>query len=555
MLVSPENFGIVEPGIYRCSKLEIENFQFLETLSLKSIISLDAEKPPRLLTNFLESHKIELYNLGDLKISNHQHTGISSKIDLEDYDNYENKRIDDLNSTSSKSSTTSAKDSVVPKFISLKNKDSKSNGDQWMLIEKNIIIKTFELIFNNKKHPILLIDSTSTIVGILRKIQKWNFNSILNEYRIFNGTNNKNNYFAETFLELISIELIPNESKKNKSPFGSRRNSMKNLNNASSRSISGPSQLQQLMKSPLIDNDSKFDKLDSNEINMKIEQPEDEDPTAGDTEMDEDEGFGDDDEEFENNQAIDDYDSMDDIDDLDDDLDDDLLSASPQIPANLLKFVEQKKQDKQQQLQQQDNSNPNSRNNSIDASTSNTNLIPTSPKLIIGQISNKGNSGPPSRNNSFNTPDSYLNLVRGMDRRKSSGDIMKNNLKFRNSSVGSNQQQLQKLSLESTSPSSKRKNSSSRRASTTQNDEQQQKPTDFKYYKNLNKYPIKFENVSTIKLKLPPEYRLPEWFIRNRDIWEKSYKVLNQNSLMSSGKDKSFDSFSSTSSYTSLSSI
>ncbi|KAI5963336.1 uncharacterized protein KGF55_003128 [Candida pseudojiufengensis] len=544
MLVSPENFGIVEPGIYRCSKLEIENFQFLETLLLKSIISLDAEKPPRMLQNFLQTNKIELYNLGDLKISNHQHTGLNSKIDLDEFDNDSRNKNDDTISQSSKSSTTSSstltnKDSIITtKSISLKSKENKNNGgDQWMLIEKNIIIKTFELIFNNKKHPILLIDSTSTIVGILRKIQKWNFNSILNEYRIFNGNSNKNNYFAETFLELISIELIPNESRKSKSPFGSRRNSIKNLNNPG-RNISGPSQLQQLMKSPNFDDskDSNQDnKLNLNEIDEKLRGQVIEDSnTGGDTEIDEDEGFEDDIDE-----AIDDdYDSLDDMDDLDDDLDDDLLSASPQIPANLLKFVEQRKQDKQQQqqLQSQDISNPNSRNNSIDSNSKN---LGSSPKLIIQNSNSRSNSGPNSRNNSLNTPDSYLNLVRGMDRRKSSGDIIKTNLKFRNSSISSessSSKNFPKLSsLESTSPILKKKNSYCSRRSSSNNISPNEetttnvtKPKDYKYYKNLNKYPIKFEDINTIKLKLPPEYRLPEWFIKNRDMWEYNYRILNQ---------------------------
>ena len=56
MLVPPENFGIVETGIYRSTKLESENFPFLQTLDLKSIIILDTEKPPRSLSNFLENN-------------------------------------------------------------------------------------------------------------------------------------------------------------------------------------------------------------------------------------------------------------------------------------------------------------------------------------------------------------------------------------------------------------------------------------------------------------------------------------------------------------------
>lgn len=223
MLVSPENFGIVEPNVYRCSKLEVENFQFLETLNLKSIILLDAENPPRSLSKFLDENKIDLYSLGDLKISNHQHTGMSSKTDLDDF-TIENDEL--TSNTSTRSSTSASTQQQQQQDHSLQSQQtyvdpltpmpiiSRNSRDQWMLIEKNIIIKSFEIILNNKRHPILVVDSTATLIGILRKIQKWNFNSILNEYRIFNGTSTKNNYFAETFLELISIELIPYENRK-----------------------------------------------------------------------------------------------------------------------------------------------------------------------------------------------------------------------------------------------------------------------------------------------------------------------------------------------------
>ncbi|KAM9916820.1 hypothetical protein OXX80_013467, partial [Metschnikowia pulcherrima] len=46
MLIPPDNFGMVEPGFYRCSKLEADHLPFLETLQLKSLILLDVAKPP-----------------------------------------------------------------------------------------------------------------------------------------------------------------------------------------------------------------------------------------------------------------------------------------------------------------------------------------------------------------------------------------------------------------------------------------------------------------------------------------------------------------------------
>ncbi|CAK9435693.1 uncharacterized protein LODBEIA_P04200 [Lodderomyces beijingensis] len=508
MLVSPENFGVVEPGIYRCSKIEVENFQFLETLTLKSIVVLDAEKPPRSISNFLDTNKIDLYNLGDLKISNHQHTGVSSKTDLEDYELNNNSGNNNNNSSevvSNSSSRTSsqfvdhAHAQVVPALVPLL---SRSNRDQWMLIEKNLIVKSFELLFNSRRHPILIIDSTATLMGILRKIQKWNFNSILNEYRIFNGTSNKNNYFAETFLELISIELVPYENRK-RSPFGSRRNSAARSMKYSNSS-SGQEKLQQLQKSPVIyaTDLSRSDDLgtgaDYEEEAIADEEEDGEDDDGDDEDDDEDDG----------------YDSLDDMDDMDDDL----LSASPQIPENLLKFVEQRKLDKQQQSQSQSQTQPNSGRNSIDNDFENGYNSPRSMRSPI--------MGPSSRNNSIT--ESYLNLVRGMDRRRSSsGEIMRN-IKFRNPAAKEG----------GTSPATLRRKSSAKGISTflggsggSDENSAVAKPVDFKYYKNLHKHRTEFENVGTIKLKLPAEHKLPGWFIKGRDVWEKNYKLLNSDTI------------------------
>ena len=129
MLVPPENFGTVESGIYRSTKLESENFPFLQTLNLRSMVILDTEKPPRSLNNFLEANpSLQFFNLGGMKISNHQHTGIVSKGDQDD--------VDMARGTSLSLNT--------PKnfFSSI----SLNRKDQWMLIEKNIVIHYLLLI-------------------------------------------------------------------------------------------------------------------------------------------------------------------------------------------------------------------------------------------------------------------------------------------------------------------------------------------------------------------------------------------------------------------------
>ena len=192
MLVPPENFGLVELGVYRCSKFELDNLPFLETLNLRSIVLLDAEKPPRSLESFLSANNIALYNIGGLKISNHHHTGINSGAG-DEYEEWRHRKlISDIES------------------IDLSSRDNRN--DLWMLIEKNLILRAFELILNRNKHNLLLVDSLLTLVGILRKIQRWNFNSVVNEFRTYAGSSSKNNYFAENLLDLIQLELIPYEN-------------------------------------------------------------------------------------------------------------------------------------------------------------------------------------------------------------------------------------------------------------------------------------------------------------------------------------------------------
>lgn len=445
MLVPPNNFGLVESGIYRCTKLESDNFPFLETLRLKSVILLDAEKPPRTLTSFLDLNNVELFNLGGLKISNHHHHTGSESRSKEDKEE-------------TKSNVSYDSDKLEP--IVIGNKRNKN--DQWMLIEKNLIVKAFELLLNKTKHNILVVDSTSTLVGILRKIQKWNFNSILNEYRIYCGgsSSSSNNYYAENFLELIQIELLSFELEQ-------AQNNTNNTNNTTKQRNSNSSSSSVVSKN--------YDFIPISQLTSRSR-----------------------------NESIEDLDRwMDDGTDVqsidDDDMDDDLLSASPQIPANLLKLVEQQKIDKNRDLDSDDDPSPG-----------------TSPKVTA-------RTG--SRSNSFSNDILFSSSL--VNRRKSSIDskiIRIANNKFRNPHSAS-QSYNPRGSFDSCSPSYiqklKERNSSIDFGVV-------KLKYDYKYYKNSNQLSITYENVSTIKLKLPPESKLPRWFIRGRAYWEETYNRLNE---------------------------
>ncbi|KAK6459177.1 putative tyrosine phosphatase [Scheffersomyces xylosifermentans] len=464
MLVPPENFGLVEPGIYRCSKLDSDNFPFLETLQLRSLVLLDAEKPPRSLNDFLQSNAIELFNLGGLKISNHHHTGADAS-NKDDDDDDEDERSSNTSKNSDRDPMeTSHEDKNVIEVVTINTK--KNKNDQWMLIEKNLISRAFELLLNKNKHNVLLVDSTSTLIGILRKIQKWNFNSILNEYRIYTGNSTKNNYFAETFLELIQTELIAYEiDHLNQQLKEQKKRQEQEQEELLSQEYKAT---EMLFRSP------EFSKNNSRSSSINGVEEE--------IQWDED-----------------DVNSID-----DDDMDDDLLSASPQIPVNLLKLVEQRKQEKPRDMDSDNDITPG-----------------TSPKL-----------GRTSRHNSFNN-DSFITTARmNMDRRRSSIDskfLRANNNKFR-TQQSPRPIHPHRASFDSPSPlvvkKTKEKDCSTKFLTNTEV-ESIKKKYDYRYYKNLNKYPITFENVSVIKLKLPADSKLPDWFVRGRNLWEETYTKLN----------------------------
>jgi len=85
------------------------------------------------------------------------------------------------------------------------NTEINENNPDWMVFNKEIIIKVFEVLLNKNNCNLLIIDKTCVVVGLLRKICKWNYSSLISEYRLYSGKNS--NYFAETFLELATLKL------------------------------------------------------------------------------------------------------------------------------------------------------------------------------------------------------------------------------------------------------------------------------------------------------------------------------------------------------------
>ncbi|XP_074310667.1 inositol diphosphatase DSP3-like [Silene latifolia] len=131
VLIAPTNFSMVEEGLYRSGFLESNNFAFLETLNLNSIIYLCTEPYPEEHCKFLELHNIRLFQFG----------------------------------------IEGTKESVPEEVVS----------------------KALRILMDVRSYPILIHckrgkHRTGCVVGCLRKLQNWCLSSVLEEYQRFAGT-------------------------------------------------------------------------------------------------------------------------------------------------------------------------------------------------------------------------------------------------------------------------------------------------------------------------------------------------------------------------------
>ncbi|KAI0238856.1 tyrosine-protein phosphatase required for protection against superoxide stress (By similarity) [Massospora cicadina] len=151
-LIPPVNFGFVEENLYRSGQPSDLNFPFLETLKLKHIIFLSAEEPEASFMDFVDDQNIEFHHLG---------------------------------------------------------LDSSSNA--WDPITEEVVIESLGLLLDKKNYPMLVMCNlgrhrTGTVVGCLRKLQRWNIASIFEEYRRYNGQ--KARLLNEQFIELFDTDLV-----------------------------------------------------------------------------------------------------------------------------------------------------------------------------------------------------------------------------------------------------------------------------------------------------------------------------------------------------------
>lgn len=64
LLTPPEQFGIVEPGIYRSDMLQPLHFPFIRQFAFKTVLMLSPEMPQRVALNMMEEANMKLVNNG-----------------------------------------------------------------------------------------------------------------------------------------------------------------------------------------------------------------------------------------------------------------------------------------------------------------------------------------------------------------------------------------------------------------------------------------------------------------------------------------------------------
>ncbi|CAA7038537.1 unnamed protein product [Microthlaspi erraticum] len=149
VLVPPSNFSMVEDGIYRSGFPQPENFSYLTTLNLRSIIYLCPEPYPEENLRYLEANNIKLFQFG-----------IEGKTDP---------------------------------------------------MPKDTVLDALKVLVDVRNHPILIHckrgkHRTGCLVGCLRKVQSWCLSSVLEEYQKNAGVKwrQRDLKFIETF-DIVSL--------------------------------------------------------------------------------------------------------------------------------------------------------------------------------------------------------------------------------------------------------------------------------------------------------------------------------------------------------------
>ncbi|KAK9455679.1 hypothetical protein V1511DRAFT_308427 [Dipodascopsis uninucleata] len=157
-LVPPLNFCPVEDQLYRSGQPSPINFPFLADLNLTAVTWLEMEDPPEVFRSFCRSNGIHMY-----------HLGLENTTDIE----------------------TDEHDTIIDGTPS--HRSSKGTSNPWDQLPESSIVRALEIIADKRNYPLLVCGGmgrhrTGTVIGCLRRVQRWNLASVSEEYRRFAGS-------------------------------------------------------------------------------------------------------------------------------------------------------------------------------------------------------------------------------------------------------------------------------------------------------------------------------------------------------------------------------
>ncbi|KAF9293621.1 hypothetical protein BGZ88_005121 [Linnemannia elongata] len=204
MLTPPEQFGIVEPGLYRSDTLHPSHFPFIRSLNLKTAILLTPELPSRAMSNFFEENQIRLIDLALGSWKNNPNNSNSGGNNADGSGTGQGGAGGDTSASGGGGVNTFTL--TTPSIPAAPFQTS-----WWKPLSEELIKEGLEMILDVNNYPIMVMDTSGiheigTFMGCLRRLQHWNLSSIIVEYRAYAG--NKARYVNEQFIELFDIDWI-----------------------------------------------------------------------------------------------------------------------------------------------------------------------------------------------------------------------------------------------------------------------------------------------------------------------------------------------------------
>ncbi|BEI80662.1 hypothetical protein CcaverHIS002_0111910 [Cutaneotrichosporon cavernicola] len=148
-VVPPENFAAVTQGVYRSGFPKKRNFQFLETLQLKTVLTLVLEDYPEANLQWCQDQDIQFMQFG------------------------------------------------IP-----------GNKEPFDNIPEDVICSALVAILDRRNHPLLIHCNkgkhrTGCLIGCIRRLQSWSMTSIFDEYRRFSAP--KSRAVDQQFIDLFDL--------------------------------------------------------------------------------------------------------------------------------------------------------------------------------------------------------------------------------------------------------------------------------------------------------------------------------------------------------------